>query len=312
MSDAAPLASADVPDADAPSVALAGLHAGPREETVARNDRRFYAGLALALTLHSLMFAGFYSSPPRFIGDPSGSPDAISVALVTDAELRDLAATPDPKPQGSPIPPVPTPQPPAEATPPPAEVTPPPSPPQSAPAKATPEPSSPSEVAVTDDALTLKPIEDLLASTQKKSEPAPAEPPRAPAPPAKQAKPERQRSAVLDLSPPANFSTFGGRSTNMARPAGITRSGENDFFARAVVSALQRTMPQLNETRGRVTVRITLDMDGDLVSTQVVNPSAIAGLDRSVVFATRQTSFPFPPRNARTADLVFLITYIYN
>jgi TonB family protein len=70
-------------------------------------------------------------------------------------------------------------------------------------------------------------------------------------------------------------------------------------------------MPQLNQTLGRVTVRITLDLDGSLVSTQVVRASNIAGLDRSVVFATRQTSYPFPPRNARSADLVFLITYIY-
>ena len=65
------------------------------------------------------------------------------------------------------------------------------------------------------------------------------------------------------------------------------------------------------DTRGRVTVRITLGKDGELVSTQIINPSNVAGLDRSVVFATRQTSYPFPPRDARAVDLVFLITYIY-
>jgi TonB family protein len=117
---------------------------------------------------------------------------------------------------------------------------------------------------------------------------------------------------MLDLTPPTTFSGGGGNA-GLQRPPGITRSGENDAFARGVVSALQRTMPQLSDaTRGRVTVRITLDRDGSLVSTQVVRPSNIAGLDRYVVFATRQTSYPFPPRNAKPDDLVFLITYIYH
>jgi len=158
----------------------------------------------------------------------------------------------------------------------------------------------------------LKPLPEALKET--KPEPRRADPPPQvqPATPTQPPKPERSRSARLDLSPPATFSApFAGGGTGLQRPPGITRSGENDAFARGVVSALQRTMPQLSDTRGRVTVRITLDMDGSLVSTQVVNPSRIAGLDRNVVFATRQTSFPFPPRNAKAADLVFLITYIY-
>ena len=70
-------------------------------------------------------------------------------------------------------------------------------------------------------------------------------------------------------------------------------------------------MPQLRETRGRVTVRLKLDKDGGLVSTEVMRPSSVAGLDQNVVFATRQSSFPFPPRNANSADLTFLVTYIY-
>jgi TonB family protein len=70
-------------------------------------------------------------------------------------------------------------------------------------------------------------------------------------------------------------------------------------------------MPQLRDTRGRVTVRIKLDKDGSLVATEIVRPSNIGGLDQNVVFATRQSSFPFPPRNANDADLTFLVTYIY-
>jgi len=54
-----------------------------------------------------------------------------------------------------------------------------------------------------------------------------------------------------------------------------------------------------------------LNRNGNLVSTRVEMPSNVAGLDQSVVFATKQTSFPLPPYNANDADLVFIVTYIY-
>lgn len=120
----------------------------------------------------------------------------------------------------------------------------------------------------------------------------------------------------LDLTlPPSAFVrqtfTSGNGGAGLERPAGITRSGENDDFAKGVIRALQRTMPQLTDTRGNVTVRITLDARGNLVSTVVTRPSSVAGLDQSVVFATKQSSFPIPPKNHVQADLVFLITYLY-
>jgi TonB family protein len=301
------------PPRDAPSSTdLGGLTAGARGEQATQGDRRFHIGLALALGLHSLLFAGFYGSPPRHIGKPDGDRNAVDVSFVSEDELRSIAsaASTPPAPKATPVPPSPQPQPPAEATPePPAERTPPaPETPPVAQQQPAPEPTP--EAAPVDESLTLKPMEDLLASTERKSRPQPAEPPK-PQPPAKQPAPQRKRQAALDLSPPANFTFGGGGGAAVARPAGITRSGENDAFARGVISALRRTMPQLMDTKGRVTVRITLGKDGDLVSTQIINPSNVAGLDRSVVFATRQTSYPFPPRNARSVDLVFLITYIY-
>lgn len=303
----AELAGADAPNDGPPTVDLGGLSPGARGEQATQGDRRFHIGLALAVALHSLLFAGFYGSPPRYIGSPDGDRNAVDVSFVSEDELRSIASAVA-APKATLVPPSPPPQPPAEATPqPPAETTPP--APQMPPSTQQPQPAPSPEAAVPDEALTLKPIEDLRASTERKSEPKPAEPPK-PQPPAKQAPPERKRSAALDLSPPMNFS-FGGGGADVARPAGITRSGENDAFARGVISALRRTMPQLMDTRGRVTVRITLGKDGELVSTQVIHPSNVAGLDRSVVFATRQTSYPFPPRNARPVDLVFLITYIY-
>ena len=116
----------------------------------------------------------------------------------------------------------------------------------------------------------------------------------------------------MDLTPPAIFQApVGGGGAGVQRPAGITRSGENDDFARGVIRALQSTMPQLRNTFGRVTVRVELNMNGNLVRTTVLKPSNIAGLDQSVVFATQQSSFPFPPRKAVPADLVFFVTYIY-
>jgi len=147
--------------------------------------------------------------------------------------------------------------------------------------------------------------------------------PLEPVKPARPARPEQaqphqpksapKRMATLDLSlPPSIFmAPHGGGGVGVERAAGVTRSGENDTFARGVIGALQRTMPQLRDSTGRVTVRITLDKDGSLVRTEVLRPSSVAGLDQSVVFATRQTSFPFPPRNANAADLTFIVTYIY-
>lgn len=322
--------SADVPGADmaiadAASTALAvddagrappplpvpSLQAVPREVPTIKVDRRFYIGLGTALFLHSLIFAGMYGTPPRNIGAPDGSNEAINVAIVTDAELRSLSSAPASAPKGPPAPPSPPPTPPApaEAARPPEPPTPPTPPAEhKPPPQAAPEPES----AVPDDSLTLKRIEDLVTPLQRTPQTKPAEPQKTEAAPRPQAaKPER-RTASLDVSPPATFSApFGGGGAGVQRPPGITRSGENDAFARAVVSALQKTMPQV-DLRGRSTVRITLDMEGRVVSTEVVIPSNVPNLDRYVVFATKQTSYPFPPRNAKPVDLVFLITYIYN
>jgi protein TonB len=148
-------------------------------------------------------------------------------------------------------------------------------------------------------------------SEQKKTEP--KDPPAKQPSPAPEKKPAKKtETAKLDLTPPAIFQApVGGGGAGVQRPAGITRSGENDDFARGVIRALQATMPQLSNTFGRVTVRIEINKNGNLVRTTVIKPSNVSGLDQNVVFATQQSSFPFPPRNAVPADLVFFVTYIY-
>jgi TonB family protein len=320
--------------------------------------RRFNGWLFAAFLVHSAVLTGFISAKPRQIGDASGLDGAISISLVTEADLRGDATVADQAP-GSPSPAAPSMTPPA----PPAVMEPPAQPPSPSEEptekqRAAEQPAPPEPVlkpAITPD--TAKPerdtadaatlgegdpqsakaeLEPPAKAAEKEPQPQPETPPHEtkppdakpheenaheekpheakPAPkPAKPAKPKETKSAKLDLAmPPAmQAAPPGSRGAGVERPAGITRSGENDAFARNVIRALQQTMPQLRDTRGRVKVRITLDKNGNLVSTQVMMPSNVAGLDQSVVFATRQTSFPLPPYKAVPADLVFVVTYIY-
>ncbi len=67
----------------------------------------------------------------------------------------------------------------------------------------------------------------------------------------------------------------------------------------------------LRDTYGRVTVRLLLNENGDLVDVQVVSPSGKPLLDQSVVFSTKQASFPLPPRGSTQIDRTFIVTYVY-
>lgn len=138
---------------------------------------------------------------------------------------------------------------------------------------------------------------------------------KAPSQPSKTKRPKRQKQAALDLSTPAaRFNASpgaGGGAAAFQRPPGITRSGLNDEFARRVIRALQETMPQLSNTRGRVTVRIFLTTNGNIEFVRVINRSNVSGLDQSVVFAAKQTNYPIPPSGSNEADRTFLVTYIY-
>ena len=290
------------------------FEAGHLRAAVVQDDRRFNLWLVAVAVAHTLLMIGFNSAAPRRIGDPSGGEDAISVALVTEADLHGHA-TVDDKAAGLPALPARG----AQTALPPAEPASAPQP-QAQPLEAVPPPAAaasqrPKAMTATEPGTEPPPN----ASEAKPEQSTPHEGTAQAAKPTekatRQAKPQdaKTRTAELDLTPPPSvFAAPSGRGgAGVERPPGITRSGENDAFARGVIRALQQTMPQLRDTFGRVTVRITLDMNGGLVSTQVVKPSQIAGLDQSVVFATRQSSFPFPPRNANSADLIFVVTYIY-
>ncbi len=299
------------------------LTPSPRKE-----DQRFRLSLGAALLVHALFFASFFSARPRQLGDPSGIDGAISVDLATEADLgsrstvaeaggAEMKPSVDDQPEAAPPvllpmqspPPAPEPPPqPAKAPAPEPAVT-----PKTQPQKPAAESSSPP--------ITLAEAMAMLEAMPAPQGKAPVKTTDARQPQQTPAKPSQQKPAAnptlttkLDLSIPQSAlmqQAFVGGRGGVERPPGVTRSGENDDFARGVVRSLQGTMPQLRDTVGRVTVRITLDARGNLANTQVVRTSGSAALDQNVVFATKQTNFPIPPRGHVPQDLIFLVTYVY-
>lgn len=143
--------------------------------------------------------------------------------------------------------------------------------------------------------------------------------PTAPGPKAKRQqqakKQQKQAMRQPDMTLPGQkqnmMTSLDGRSAGIERPAGITRSGANDDFARGVIKALRQTMPQMN-VLGRVTVRLLIGENGNIENVEVLSRSDNSDLNRAVVFSTKQASFPFPPNGATLADRTFTITYIYH
>ncbi len=348
-------------DTSTDTMVLAPVAADLSRFSHAREADRFGYCLLLAATLHAMMFIGFKSSGPSRLGAPGGADQAISVSLISSADLESRTSVDD-FAAGKPAPVTPAIEPdhskPAEAVPPPAAAPPVAATPapaaepaveqseaeeSSEPAeaeKATEAPAGAAEQAppLLRDSITEAPAEasadtkkpaeqreEVGALPERSAEPAAPRETEGKKPIEKEAsanksnsrpspRPQAQtRTARLEEpSPPVVFSApQGGGGAGLQRPPGITRSGENDAFARGVIRALQRTMPHLREATGRVTVRIKLDTKGNLASTKVMRPSRVAGMDQSVVFATHQSSFPLPPLNANAADLTFIVTYIY-
>lgn len=157
-----------------------------------------------------------------------------------------------------------------------------------------------------------KPEPDAKQDAKPKEEPKPKEETKPKD--AKRPEPAKKKSAALDVRPPSPqelANAPAGRSAAATRPPGITRSGENDDFGRAVVLALRGTMPPPRGVLGSVVVRLILTENGDLANVQVLQASGRAGLDESVVFATKQTYFPLPPYKSTLADRTFTIRYVY-
>lgn len=327
-------------------------------EGASKRERNFYIALACAALLHASFFIGAITTgKAKRLGSETGSDDAISVSLVTEADLKSRAmadepVTPPPGPiaptQEAQPPPQPKPEeakPEAQPEPPPppppqAQEQPPPETPPSVPENtAEPDPAKPEqELAKLDDATPdsnppdlfslqdedptkmqsqLEPKPNPEAKPESKPEPKPETKKAAKAPPKQQpakqpAKPKKKELAALDLSTPVVPSFGGGGGAAFQRPPGITRSGLNDAFARAVIRALQQTMPQLTDALGRVTVRILLSESGNVVEVKLLSGSKNPSLNQDVVFAAQQTSYPIPPAGSNLADRTFMVTYIYD
>ena len=287
----------------------------------------FWIALLSAALVHAALIASMVrTSSGRHVGSADGSDNAIDVEIVDAKELASSGSnTPvspppaaPPQPQTPPTPePVqeqaeeqPAPEPPQEQPPPekPAE-----KPPEKAEEQAA---APPAAEEVLEEApalpdLTLKPPSETPA------EPKPA--PKSEKTEKKQAqkKPKRKPTEKhqLDLSVPLNLAMRdameGVGSSGAVRPPGITRSGENDRFGRDVIRALKRTMPPSYGVRGRATVRIILDERGYVDKLQLVQSGGDRNLDADIMFAARQTAYPFPPKNSTIADRTFVVTYVY-
>ena len=285
------------------------------QELAARNKwpTAFWIGLMCAAAVHAAIVVGLSRPSPRYLGDPGGSADAINVELVDEAELRSLSSDRSPAENSAPAPAAPAPPPQPEQA-----RAPEPTPPQ--PDKAQPSPPTPPQPAAP------QPSEAAAAQKPSSVQPIEKDKPEAAAPQDQQqkkseadqaAKTELKPPAQLDLSVPFDMTMQGapnapaGRSSSVSRPPGVTRSGENDAFGRGVISALRKTMPPPNGTKGRVTIRLFLNERGNIVEVRLVQGSGIRDIDDSVMFAAQQTSFPFPPKGATVADRTFLVTYVY-
>jgi TonB family protein len=289
-------------------------------------ERAFWVGLACAAVLHAALIFGVTRSSPRQMGEKGGKADGISVMLVDAADLASKNTFAE---DGSP----------AAARPATAEAAPnqartleeqkqkTPAPPMN---KEPPVLASPADEAAkqgkvgkeqeqrttawpidTQAPHQASPPDQAAKQGEAASKPAPR-PQQKPATQQQPAPPQPQPTPPLQLSMPDMPIMPGGRSASFARPAGVTRSGENDEFGRGVIRALRQTFPTAGAVPGRVTVRLLLSEKGNLVEVRLVSSGGNPLLDQNVVFAVKQSNFPIPPVGSTLVDRTFLVTYIYN
>lgn len=305
------------------------LAAGSRLVAAARvQDNRFRIAVALAAAVHAALIFGAMRSAPRQMGERSGRADGISVVLVDAADLQSKNTFREEGAAGNPTrPPVPPAPPQQQPERPKAEDAPAPqSQPSPAPAtKMTPAPRPLDEQKSALQAIEKHTLDSLSPPTPQQNNTESAPKPQAKADPKAEHKTEHKtepkaepkaepkpKQSALDLTIPEISVPPGSRGAGVARPPGITRSGENDDFGRGVIRALRMTMPGHTGQFGRVTVKLLLSSTGNLTEVQLLRSAGIPSLDQSVVFAVKQASFPIPPQGATQVDRTFLVTYIYN
>jgi protein TonB len=267
-------------------------------------ERRFWIGVGCATLVHAMLFVGVNSSSSmREMGDAAGSREGIAIEIVdaADLESRNSVSLPDsPPPSTGSVQPQPQPQPQPQRPQPQPEQ--PQQPPAEAEAAPPPEPPPPPVPA----------LKKTTAVEKAPDQPTPPEPPKKQTPktpPTKSASLPRPHDP-LELSLPDSTFSPTTYSPGFARPAGITRSGENDEFGRGVIRALRRTMPG-SDRLGQITIRLFLSETGNIVEVRLVRSGGDPIMDQNVVFAAKQSSFPIPPAGATVVDRTFLVTYVY-
>ncbi len=256
----------------------------------------FLIGLIGAVAVHAALILGLIGSPSRYIGDPEGSSRVINVELIDEAEFQNSAPStsrPD--------------NPPSAAT-----VAPPPQPetPRAQPEEPRAQPEEPS---ASEPDLPQKSAEQPPLETEKPKTPSPQDTPEKRKVTEIDPNYELKPPAPLDLRVPFYATTTGAQrsSSGATRPPGITRSGENDKFGRDVIRSLRKMMPPPRGIKGRVTIRIFLDGQGNIAKAELVQSGGNRELDQSVLFSAQQATFPYPPKGATVADRTFRVTYIY-
>ncbi len=249
----------------------------------------FLIGLFAAAAVHAALILGLIGAPSRYIGDPEGSSRVINVELIDEAEFQNSAPStsrPD--------------NPPSAAT-----VAPPPQPEEPRP--------QPEEPSASEPDLPQKSAEQPPLETEKPKTPSPQDTPEKRKVTEIDPNYELKPPATLDLRVPFYATTTGAQrsSSGSTRPPGITRSGENDKFGRDVIRSLRKMMPPPRGIKGRVTIRIFLDGQGNIAKAELVQSGGNRELDQSVLFSAQQATFPYPPKGATVADRTFRVTYIY-
>jgi TonB family protein len=284
----------------------------------------FLIGLFAAAAVHAALILGMIGSPSRYIGDPEGSSRVINVELIDEAEFQNSAPStsrPDNPPSAATVAPPPQP----EAPPPqpeapraqPEEPRPQPEEPSAQPEAPRPQPeeprAQPEAPSASEPDLPQKSAEQPPLETKKPKAPSPQDTPEKRKVTEIDPNYELKPPAPLDLRVPFYATTTGaqGRSSGATRPPGITRSGENDKFGRDVIRSLRKMMPPPRGIKGRVTIRIFLDGQGNIAKAELVQSGGNRELDQSVLFSAQQATFPYPPKGATVADRTFRVTYIY-
>lgn len=265
---------------------------GRAEHLAAINISRqpiFLIGLFAAAAVHAALILGLIGSPSRYIGDPEGSSRVINVELIDEAEFQNSAPStsrPDNPPSAATVAPPPQPEEPR---------------------------AQPEEPSASEPDLPQKSAEKPPLETKKPKAPSPQDTPKKRKVTEVDPSYELKPPAPLDLRVPFYATTTGaqGRSSGATRPPGITRSGENDKFGRDVIRSLRKMMPPPRGIKGRVTIRIFLDGQGNIAKAELVQSGGNRELDQSVLFSAQQATFPYPPKGATVADRTFRVTYIY-